>query len=115
MAVVLMSHKYSSKESPHKRGVVLFFGPGASPQPLEMRPPASSEGEVSWWHPSPSSPAPSCTEGSGALDPRIPCILPGGDLPSGSLTGWGVGGAAEGVTDLSEQGNGGNFVFVRFD
>lgn len=48
MAVVLMSHKYSSKESPHKRGVVLFCRPRANPKPLEMRLPGSSGEEISW-------------------------------------------------------------------
>lgn len=46
--MVLMSHKYSSKDSPHKKGVVLFLRPGASPKPLEMRLPGSSGEEISW-------------------------------------------------------------------
>lgn len=42
--VVLMSPKYSSKGSPHKRGGVWFPRPGASPKPLGASLPASSGG-----------------------------------------------------------------------
>lgn len=48
MAMVLMSHKYFSKNSPHKKGVVLFLRTGVSPEPLEMSLPGFSGEEISW-------------------------------------------------------------------